>query len=181
MWDWPMQGDPFHHDCIIPTSPSVSGHYPACSAAPCQARRTPEWRSDHILCLLIGPHWSKLMGRPDPRWYNQANDGRLVRYFTAILLQERESGCPFNDPSSTTITTTNPPPTPPLSLFSPLSLYSKSSFIQALSCFVFPPSIVLCPLVRMPPPSYLILNVRKHSSCPPPLAWVFAFSLVVIL
>ena len=37
-----------------------------------------------IPCLLILPHWLQLMGTANPWWFNQRNDGRLARYFTAI-------------------------------------------------------------------------------------------------
>lgn len=37
-----------------------------------------------IPCLLILPHWLQLMGTANPWWFNQCNDGRLARYFTAI-------------------------------------------------------------------------------------------------
>lgn len=41
-------------------------------------------RLSRIPCLLIFAHWLQLMGMPNPRWFNQCNDGRLARYFTAI-------------------------------------------------------------------------------------------------
>lgn len=37
-----------------------------------------------IACQLILPHWLQLMGKLNPLWFNQRNDGRLARYFTAI-------------------------------------------------------------------------------------------------
>lgn len=83
--------------------------------------------SDPILCLLIGLHWSKVMANPDPCWYNQANDGRLVRYFTAFFTAAGTSGCPFNDLSSSLL---------PLVLSLSLHHHSLHSFSVFLYCFL---------------------------------------------
>lgn len=54
------------------------------AVAPDEVQLTVVERLSRIPCLLILPHWLQLMGTPNPWWFNQRNDGRLARYFTAI-------------------------------------------------------------------------------------------------
>lgn len=177
---------------VIPSHPSVSGHViPELPSMQCVSVSHPS-RSDPILCLLIGPHWSELMANPSPLWYNQANDGRLARYFPDFLLCSWNdgSGCPFNDLASTLL---------PL-VFSLFSL-TTSPFIHSLSFRVLL-SLFSCSFTSSPvekPPfslkvTHIPLNVLfflvclsllvsfsdlpKHSFCFSPLSPTFGLSLL---
>ena len=103
-----------------------------------------------IPCLLILPHWLQLMGTANPWWFNQRNDGRLARYFTAIYC--KRDGVLLMTPLLLSL----PLPCLPLFSWSHFFFFHQQTLPFTLVHKLYSPFFALLSVPLLPPPSLLL-------------------------